>query len=92
MTYKIFETEEFSKKLKEIDKKGQRFIESKLKSYIYPQLAQRPQYGNNIKKLRGYVPDTWRYRIGNFRVFYIINEEEKVVDILSIKPRKTAYD
>lgn len=89
--YKIFETDEFQKKIKKISKREKSFIEKKLLQYIYPQLKEEPHYGNNIKKLVNYDPETWRYRIGKYRLFYFIDEEEKVVYVLSIDLRKDAY-
>jgi mRNA interferase RelE/StbE len=37
------------------------------------------------------MPARWRYRIGKFRLFYIIDEKEKVVAMISIDDRKDAY-
>lgn len=89
--YKIFETNEFQKKLEKITKQEKSFIEKKLTNYIYPQLREEPHYGNNIKKLVDYKPETWRYRIGKHRLFYVIEESEKTIYILSIDMRKDAY-
>jgi len=89
--YQIFETDEFLKKIKKITNRDQIFIEMKLLQHIYPQLKEEPHYGNNIKKLMDYKPETWRYRIGKYRLFYVINENEKTVYILSIDLRKDAY-
>ena len=36
------------------------------------------------KKLKNYNPNTWRYRIGNYRLFYEIDEKEKLIIILTI--------
>ena len=89
--YKIFETEEFSKKLSKIISREKSLIQKKLKNYIYPQLREEPHFGINIKKLVDYKPETWRYRIGNYRVFYIIDEDDKIVYMLTIDSRKDAY-
>ena len=89
--YKIFETNEFRKKIQKISKKDKSFIENKLIQYVYPQLKEEPHYGNNIKKLVGYIPETWRYRIGKYRVFYVIDKTQKIIYILSIDLRKDAY-
>ena len=89
--YKIFETDEFQKRIKKISKRDKSFIKKKLLQYIYPQLKEEPHYGNNIKKLVNYDPETWRYRIGKYRLFYFIDEEEKVVYVISIDLRKDAY-
>jgi mRNA interferase RelE/StbE len=89
--YKIFETNEFLKKLDKLANQEESFIKKKLLQYIYPQLKEEPHYGNNIKKLVGYKPETWRYRIGKFRLFYVIDEIKKIIYILSIDFRKDAY-
>lgn len=89
--YKIFETDEFLKKIKKITNRDQNFIEGKLFQHIYPQLKEEPHFGNNIKKLIDYKPETWRYRIGKYRLFYVIDENEKTIYILSLDLRKDAY-
>lgn len=89
--YRIFETDEFQKQLKKVTPSQRKIIEKKLSGYVYPQLRTAPCYGPNIKKLKGYDPETWRYRIGNYRVFYCIDEEERVVFVLTIDDRKDAY-
>lgn len=89
--YKIFETEEFSKKLSKISSRERNLIQKKLKNYIYPQLREEPHFGINIKKLVDYKTETWRYRIGNYRIFYVIDEDDKIVNILTIDSRKDAY-
>jgi len=89
--YRLFETEEFIERMEEFSKVQQSFLQNKLKSYAYPQLKLEPHFGLNIKKLIDYVPPTWRYRIGKFRVFYSIDEKLKIVSILTIDFRKDAY-
>jgi mRNA interferase RelE/StbE len=89
--YRIFETEEFQKRLAKVTSSQKSIIEKKLSGYVYPQLKTAPYYGPNIKKLKGYDPDTWRYRIGNYRIFYIVNEQEHVVFLLTIDDRKDIY-
>jgi mRNA interferase RelE/StbE len=88
---RIFLANEFLKQLKKIDSRIRKGLEKKIEEYISPQLKQEPHFGNNVKKLRGYVPETWRYRIGSFRLFYIIDEVEKIVALISIDDRKDAY-
>ncbi|MBU0475093.1 MAG: type II toxin-antitoxin system RelE/ParE family toxin [Bacteroidetes bacterium] len=89
--YKIFETNEFQKRIEKTSKKDKSFIENKLIQYIYPQLKEEPHFGNNIKKLVNYNPETWRYRIGKYRLFYVIDEEEKIIYLISIDLRKDVY-
>ena len=89
--FRIFETDEFEKKFKKLSSRNATFLRKKLDSFVYPQIKEEPFWGNNIKKLRGYSPDMWRYRIGNFRLFYIIDQEEQIIDILTVEDRKDAY-
>lgn len=89
--YKIFETNEFLKQIQKVTNRDKSFIVKKMTEYIYPQIKEEPHYGNNIKKLVGYTPETWRYRIGKYRLFYVVDESEKIIYILSIELRKDAY-
>ena len=89
--YRIFETDELDKFLDKLPENDASFIRTKLASHVYPQLRQTPFYGANIKKLRGFSPDTWRYRIGKYRVFFQMDSSEKIVFILSVEKRKDAY-
>ncbi len=66
-------------------------IRRKLTAYIYPQLREQPYYGRNIKKLKGYKPETWRYRVGDYRFFYTINQRKKIVFMLTADLRGEAY-
>jgi mRNA interferase RelE/StbE len=58
---------------------------------VYPILRENPYYGLNIKKLKSEFKDLYRYRIGNFRLFYLILEETVIVFIVDIEDRKDAY-
>ena len=91
MNYRIFETGYFIKIISKMNRKQKDSLEHRLHSNIYPQLSDQPYFGNNIKKLKNYKPETWRYRIGNFRLFYEISEEDKIVYILTISTRQSAY-
>lgn len=89
--FRIFETEEFISTLATLPKRDRDFISDKLLSYVYPQLRIQPYSGRNIKKLKNYDPETWRYRIGAYRIFYLITKTEHTVFILTIDARKDAY-
>ena len=89
--YRIFETDRFQKDLKHIAKSGSLKISEKLESYVYPQLKDHPHYGNNIKKLKNYTPPTWRYRIGSWRFFYEIDEQNSIVFMIAAYHRSQAY-
>ena len=89
--YKIFETERFIIDLKYLARSGHRELEEKLSEHVYPQLKDEPHFGPNIKKLLNWNPPTWRYRIGNWRFFYIIDEDMRVVSMIAASHRKEAY-
>lgn len=89
--YRIFETDEFTKTLKKLSKINISFVQKKLTGYVYPQIKKEPCFGKNIKKLKDYDPDTWRYRLGKFRLFYTVDHEDKIIYILTIDFRKDAY-
>ena len=89
--YRIFETDEYLKKISKLPPRNTATIQKKLQSYVYPQLIKNPFYGTNIKKLKDYDPETWRYRIGNYRLFYLIDEDERIIYLITIDLRKDAY-
>lgn len=89
--FKIFETDQFLKDLKKFDESERITTYSKILKKIYPRLKNNPYYGKNIKKLKAYKPDTWRYRIGNFRIFYEICDKEKIIYIITIELRSNSY-
>lgn len=89
--FRIFETTQFLKDL-DRDFTGQRArIQRKLGGYVYPQLRINPYVGKNIKKLRDVTPETWRYRIGDYRFFYTIDERQRLVFMLAVDHRGHAY-
>ena len=86
--YKIAETDTFSKKIRTTKYAS---LYKKINDYVYPLLRLNPFFGPNIKKLKGEFKDVYRYRIGNFRLFYKISEETVIIFILDIEARKDAY-
>ena len=89
--FRIFETQQFLQDLEQDFSGQQERIVNKLNDYVYVQLRQNPYFGKNIKKLKGYTPDTWRYRIGNYRFFYEVDESQKMVFMIAADKRKSAY-
>lgn len=86
--YEIAETDSFAKK---IEKTEFNTIYSKIVDYIYPQLRKNPFYGPNIKKLKGEFSNIYRYRIGQYRLFYTIDTNTIVVFIIDLSHRKDSY-
>lgn len=89
--YRIFETHEFRENLAKLSPSDGEFVRNKLQTYIYPQLRQTPYFGPNIKKLQGYKPELWRYRIGRFRAFYLVDESKHIAFMVGLDDRKDAY-
>ena len=89
--YRIFETRQFQKDLDSIAKAGKAEVARKLRRVVYPQLQIHPHYGSNVRKLKGFSPETWRYRIGAWRFFYEIDEVERIIFIISASHRGSAY-
>ncbi|EKD51938.1 MAG: hypothetical protein ACD_62C00154G0005 [uncultured bacterium] len=92
MSYRIFETRTFQKQLHQALKSGgYKKLDRKIREYVYPLLRAEPHFGMQIKKLKDFDPETYRFRIGDFRLFYSIDEEDKVVVVTAIKLRGSAY-
>jgi mRNA interferase RelE/StbE len=89
--YRIFETKQFAKDLNEIARSGKPDVVRKLKQVVNPQLGRYPHFGPNIRKLKGYEPETWRYRIGAWRFFYEIDEAQHIVFMIAASHRGSAY-
>jgi len=85
--FKIAETKGFIKVKDKIDSD----LIRKVENIVYPQLRANPFYGTNIKKLKGKLDGYYRYRIGNYRLFYLIENEKVIVVIVDLKHRQNAY-
>ena len=83
----IAETKTFEKIKTTIESK----LYAKIKNIVYPQLRQNPYFGTNIKKLKGEFDGYYRYRLGNYRLFYMVDNEKVIVFVIDIRQRKDAY-
>lgn len=86
--FKIAETKSFQKVIQQPELNN---FYQRIKKVVYPQLKSNPFFGPNIKKLSGEFEGLYRYRIGNYRLFYKIDKGRVIVFILTIKQRKDAY-
>ena len=90
--YKVIVDKNVIKKAKKLLKPAQRkklaeFIET-LKTNPYP----KPPY--DLKPIKGEKTketNTYRLRIGDYRVFYTVYWDEKIIIVTDLKPRETAY-
>lgn len=57
----------------------------------FERLSQNPYDHPNIKRLKGDLAGYFRYRIGNWRIIYQINETERLITVLLIVHRSRAY-
>jgi mRNA interferase RelE/StbE len=89
--FRIFETDQFQKDLKQIARSGMPKLVSKLHGYVYPQLRSNPLAGANIRRLKGAYSDTWRYRIGAWRFFYQVDQKRRIVSMIAASHRSSAY-
>ena len=48
----------------------------RIRNIVYPALRREPHFSPNIKRLKGEFSDFYRYRIGDYRLFYSIDEAE----------------
>ena len=86
--FQIAETKTFIKVKKKIDNK----LYKKIEEIVYPQLKENPFYGTNIKKLKDNLEGYYRYRLGNYRLFYLIENEKVLVVVVDFRHRQNAYD
>ena len=86
--YKIAETETFSKKM---NSNKFKHLYNKIVMDVYPILRNNPYYGINIKKLKGDFKEIYRFRIGDYRLFYKTDENKSITFILNIENRQDAY-
>lgn len=45
---------------------------------------------HGVKKMKGYK-NTWRIRVGDYRIIYTVDERQKIVDISGIGHRQSVY-
>jgi mRNA interferase RelE/StbE len=58
----------------------------------FGQLEADPRHHNNIRRLKGELNRLFRYRVGEWRVIYRIDDGRKQVQVLTIAHRSEAYD
>ena len=86
--YRLAETDTFKKTIKRHEYKN---IYLKIRTHVYSQLRNNPYFGHNIRKLKDDIRNIYRYRIGDYRLFYLIDEDQKLIYIIDLHHRKDAY-
>jgi mRNA interferase RelE/StbE len=58
----------------------------------FDQLKIDPRNVGNIKRLSGKLVDHYRYRVGDYRVIYRIEDGQSIVRVLKIAHRSEVYE
>ena len=58
----------------------------------FDRLKVEPHYGGNIKPLKGNLAGSNRYRVGDYRVVYRIDDPQQMVHVLKIAHRSEVYE
>jgi len=84
MSYQLILLPRAEKELKKLPKKEFLKIDE-----IILQLADNPR-PNGCKKLQG-IADTYRVRVGDYRILYRIEDDRLIIEVIRIANRKDAY-
>jgi len=79
--YRIRFTRRFARSLRKLA----RDIRRKVKDAVSV-VAIRPYSGHFIMTM-----NVWSYRVGDYRVLYLVNEREKEIILLTVRHRRRAY-
>ena len=87
--YSVAETETFRRTIRK--NKNYASLYRRIREVVYPVLRREPHFGPNIKRLKGEFDDFYRYRVGDYRLFYTIDETRIVVLVADLRSRQDAY-
>ena len=90
--YRIFATRAYLRDLDRLPAGERASIGRKLDTVVYPALRIEPHAGPSIRKLVDWRPETWRYRLGEWRCFYEIDEKVRLVLMTSMVRRSEGTD
>jgi mRNA interferase RelE/StbE len=82
----------------ELNHSSQRFFEEadaplqRRLDRCFQQLRAEPHRHPNIRRLRGPLGGLFRYRLGDVRVIYSINELSRTVNVVEIGNRRDVYE
>jgi mRNA interferase RelE/StbE len=81
----------------ELSQEAQRFYDrcdkpvAKKLGRCFRLLEKNPRQGNNVKPLKGQFSGSYRYRVGDLRIVYMINDQAVAVFIITIAKRSDIY-
>jgi len=82
----------------ELSRETQRFFErcgpaiARKLARCFAALERNPRAGNNVKALKGHWAGSYRYRLGDLRVVYTINDQAVAVFVITIAKRSDVYE
>jgi mRNA interferase RelE/StbE len=89
--YRVFETASFLEDLAGAPASQRARLAAKLSGYVYPCLRRAPRDHPQTRLLRGYQPETWRWRMGDWRAFYQVDDGSRTVMMVALALRRDAY-
>jgi len=81
-----------------LSREAERFFQSADKptasklARCFAALERNPRAGNNVTTLKGRFTGAYRYRVGDLRVVYSINDSAKIVFVITIANRRDVYE
>jgi len=84
LTYKAALTKSFLREFKKLPKD----VRDRILRSI-DEIIANPLLG---VELRGELEGRWRWRVGKYRIIYMIDEGSRLVVLLDVGPRKTIYE
>lgn len=61
-------------------------------SRCFESLEKDPRAGNNVKALKGRFAGAFRYRVGDYRAIYSIDDQQVTVFVITIATRSDVYE
>lgn len=84
--YKVFPHKKAAKYYENLDNKTAGRINKAIEA-----MSKNPLEGPHIKRLRGIHEGKYRYAVGDLRIVYRVNVEDKIILIEAIGPRGDVY-
>ena len=88
MSYKVEVTQRFEKEFKKLDKYTQKMIKSWIEKNLIGCSNPR-QHGKGLTANRS---GQWRYRIGDYRLICLIQDDELIILALTVGHRREIYN
>ena len=88
MKYSVETTTKFNKEFKKLDKYTQRMIKSWIGKSLVDCKNPRQQGKGLTANRRGH----WRYRIGDYRIICLIEDDKLIITALTVGHRRDVYE